>query len=357
MTTIRDDAEIRRLILNRYHHGQSIQSRTTQCSPGRRLSQSRTRVSPKGHGHLALQKERLIDEDNGRSYHVIENVGRSSYRHAPSSRKRQLQQQLYDRNSHQSRVVRSVTATGNSDLNEDNDPFPILPLWCKSDRYASLHPRPRTRSQHGIISSEGTRHITTNNTNIIERSKARRRSSSSAQFRTTDDMTTHLLAPRYDVWIAFTISSCATTLHVIWILLDSKLVYDDDDDVPNFTAMDALALLTSSLSFVIGAIITCGVHFTPFRTDVTKSIFKTIDWGNYDEYRGHYRRDAFIGSMNLTAEWIALTILFFLWIVSIPFIVNRDEYHYSIMVSSCIVLLFALQYLSSLTRVTSVDYI
>lgn len=327
MTSTRDDAEIRRLILNRYHFDQSIQSRT-DCSPGRRLSQSRNRVSPKRHGHLALQKERLLDEDNVRTYHLIEINDRSSCRRAPSSRKRQLQHQLLDRNAPQS-VVRSVTAAGDSDINEENNPSPILPLWCKSDRYASLH-CPHSRP-HGI-NSEEARHITYNQTKNIETRAPRR--SSSTQFRTSDDMTTHTLAPRFDVWIAFTISSCATTLNLIWILLDSRMFYDDD--VPHFTAMDALSLLTCSLSFLFGAVITCGVHFTPFRIDVTKSIFKTIDWGDFEEYRGHYRRDAFIGSMNLTAEWIALSILFFLWIVSIPFIVERDEYHYSIMVSESI---------------------
>lgn len=318
MTTIRDDEEmkIRRLILNRYHHGQSIQSRTPHnSSPSRRLSQSRSRVSPKGHGHLALQKERLIDEDNCMS----------SYHRSPSSsRKRQLQQ-----DSPQSNV------TG-SDVNEENNSFPMLPLWCQSDRYASLR-RPRSHFQHGIISSEEkARHITNNTNKIIERRSAHRRSSLS-QFRTPDDMT-HVLAPRFDVWMAFTISSCATTLYVIRILLDSRMYYDDD--VPSFTAMDALSLLTCSLSLFIGAVISCGVHFTPFRNDVTKSIFKTIDWGKFEEYRGQYRRDAFIGKMNLTAECIALTILFFLWIISIRFIVNRDENHYSIMVSESICSIF-----------------
>lgn len=138
------------------------------------------------------------------------------------------------------------------------------------------------------------------------------------------DVDDRILAPRFDVWAAFAVSSCAAGCSIILILGESRL----NDDTP-FSAVDALALSTCGLSFLVGAVITCGIRFAPFRRNLTKYLLKAIEWGKFDELSSHHRRDDFVGSLNLTAEWILLTILFLLWIVTMSLIVNSDDYHYS----------------------------
>jgi hypothetical protein len=111
-------------------------------------------------------------------------------------------------------------------------------------------------------------------------------------------------SPRLDIWIVFAASSCACLVSLLHATHSGKS--------SDFNGWDILALITCSLSFIIGLVMALGMRIGPSRLWFTNPL-------------GGERRRREAGRScvaDVTLELLSLSFLLFLWTLSISTLVD-----------------------------------